>query len=163
MALLIFTLMETGGDRMKKKWLAVVLMTLIGLSGCSFLEDVNGTIDYVNQATDYVNEATEFANEVPSLAERAITDTEALADLETSLLEMKQEIESFNELEAPALAEDIHQQVLEYNDKALEGINVLLANIENGELDPALLENSEVFSTLQELADLSEQIQQLGK
>lgn len=147
---------------MKKKWLAVALTTVIGLSGCSFLEDVNGTIDYVNQATDYVNEASEFANEVPAMAERAITDPEALADLETRLLEMKQEIETFNDLEAPGLAEDIHQQVMDYNDKALEGINVFLLNIENGQLDPALLENTEVFSTLQELADLSEKIQQLG-
>ena len=148
---------------MRKKWLVVALMMVIGLSGCSFLEDVNGTIDYVNQATDYVNEATEFANEVPSLAERAITDSDAMAKLETSLLEMKKEIETFNELEAPALAEDIHQQVLEYNDKALEGINKLLSNIENGQLDPSLLDNTEVFSTLQELANLSEKIQQLGK
>lgn len=147
---------------MKKKWLAVALTTVIGLSGCSFLEDVNGTIDYVNQATDYVNEATEFANEVPAMAERAITDTAALAELETRLLEMKQEIETFNELEAPGLAEDLHQQVMEHNDKALEGINVFLTNIENGKLDPALLENTEVFTTLQELADISEQIQQLG-
>lgn len=148
---------------MKKKWLAVALTTVIGLSGCSFLEDVNGTIDYVNQATDYVNEATEFANEVPAMAERAITDTAALADLETRLLEMKKEIETFNELEAPGLAEDLHQQVMEHNDKALEGINVFLTNIENGQLDPALLENTEVFTTLQELADISEQIQKLGE
>ncbi|WP_066051421.1 DUF6376 family protein [Robertmurraya korlensis] len=148
---------------MKVKWMTIVLTAVIGLSGCSFLEEVNGTIDYVNQATDYVNEATEFANEVPAMAEQAITDTQALADLETRLLEMKQEIEAFNELEAPNLAEDLHQQVMEQNNRALEGINVFLSNIENGELDSALLENTELFTTLQELTELSNQIQQLGE
>jgi hypothetical protein len=148
---------------MKVKWMIIVLTAVIGLSGCSFLEEVNGTIDYVNQATDYVNEATEFANEVPAMAEQAITDPQALADLETRLLEMKQEIEAFNGLEAPNLAEDLHQQVMEQNNRALEGINVFLSNIENGELDPALLENTELFTTLQELTELSNQIQQLGE
>ncbi|MEK3990597.1 DUF6376 family protein [Robertmurraya sp. FSL R5-0851] len=148
---------------MRLKRLAVALTAVIGLSGCSFLEEVNGTLDYVNQATEYVNEATEFANEVPAMAEQAISDTQALEDLETRLLEMKQEIEAFSKLEAPSIAEDIHQQVMEQNDKALEGINVFLSNIENGELDPALLENTELFTTIQELTELSNQIQQLGE
>ncbi|MEW8985973.1 MAG: DUF6376 family protein, partial [Bacillus sp. (in: firmicutes)] len=92
---------------MRLKRLAVALTAVIGLSGCSFLEEVNGTLDYVNQATEYVNEATEFANEVPAMAEQAITDTQALKDLETRLLEMKQEIEAFSKLEAPSIAVDI--------------------------------------------------------
>ncbi|SHS12353.1 Uncharacterised protein [Mycobacteroides abscessus subsp. abscessus] len=148
---------------MRLKLLVVAITAVFGLSGCSFLEEVNGTLDYVNEATEYVNEATEFANEVPAMAEQAITDTQALEDLETRLLEMKQEIEAFSKLEAPSIAEDIHQQVIEQNDKALEGINVFLSNIENGELDPALLENTELFTTIQELTELSNQIQQLGE
>ncbi len=148
---------------MRLKLLAVALSAVIGLSGCSFLEEVNGTLDYVNEATEYVNEATEFANEIPAMAEQAMTDTQALENLETRLLEMKQEIEAFSKLEAPSIAEDIHQQVMEQNDKALEGINVFLSSIENGELDPALLENTELFTTIQELTELSNQIQQLGE
>lgn len=149
--------------RMKRKWMALTLTAVIALSGCSFLEEVNGTLNYVNQATDYVNEATEFANEVPAMAEQAISDTQALAELETRLLEMKQEIEAFSQLEAPSIAEELHQQVIEQNDKALEEINVFLSNIENSELDPTLLENTELFTTIQELTELSDQIQQLGE
>lgn len=148
---------------MKRKWMAVTLTAAITLSGCSFLEEVNGTLNYVNQATEYVNEASDFANEVPAMAEQAISDTQALAELETRLLEMKQEIEAFSKIEAPSIAEELHQQVIEQNDKALEEINVFLSNIENGELDPTFLENTELIKTIQELTELSNQIQQLGE
>ncbi|MCM3600779.1 DUF6376 family protein [Robertmurraya korlensis] len=148
---------------MKRKWMAVTLTAVIVLSGCSFLEEVNGTLNYVNQATEYVNEATEFANEVPAMVDQAITNPQALAELETRLLRMKQEIEAFSNIEPPSIAEKLHQQVIEQNDKALEEINVFLANIENGELDPALVENTELFTTVKELTELSNQIQQLGE
>lgn len=148
---------------MKRKWMAVTLAAVIVLSGCSFLEEVNGTLNYVNEATEYVNEATEFANEVPAMVEEAISDPQALAELETRLLEMEQEIEAFNNIEAPSIAENLHQQVIEQNDKALEEINVFLTNIENGELDPALVENTKLVTTVQELTELSNQIQQLGE
>ncbi|MEK5443442.1 DUF6376 family protein [Fredinandcohnia sp. FSL W7-1320] len=39
--------------------------------------------------------------------------------------------------------QESQQQIVEYNKQEEEGINLYLHNIENGQFDPALLENSE--------------------
>ncbi|WP_142255328.1 DUF6376 family protein [Bacillus sinesaloumensis] len=148
---------------MKKRFLVFSLIGLLFLGACSILEDVNNTVTYVNEATDYVNEVTTFVNEAPSLAQQAVTDEQARADLETMLTEMQEDMETFNSLEAPGLAADIHQQIVDYNNQAEEGINVLVENVENGKIDPALFENSEIFQTFQNITNTIDQIQQLGE
>ncbi|ELK46608.1 DUF6376 family protein [Halobacillus sp. ACCC02827] len=149
------------------KKLSAALVGAIGvLGGCSMLEGVNNSLSYVNEATEYANEASSFAQEAPSLAEQAVQDPDAAGELETKLEEMKADIEEFNELDAPSVAEDLHQQVVSQNDKALEGIQVYLDNVENGTLDPSVIENTELFQTMSELSqivDQIEEIQQLGE
>jgi len=146
----------------KKRFLVFSLIGLVFLGACSVLEDVNNTLTYVNEATDYVNEVSTFVNEAPSLAEQAVTDEQARADLETMLTEMQEDMNSFNELQPPGVAEDLHQQIVDYNQQAEEGVNLYIDNIENGQFDPALLENSELFQTLQNITNTIDQIQQLG-
>ncbi|WP_449539712.1 DUF6376 family protein [Ferdinandcohnia sp. Marseille-Q9671] len=148
---------------MKKRFLAFSLLGLLFLGACSVLEDVNNTVTYVNEATDYVNEVSTFINDAPSLAEQAVTDEQARADLETQLTEMLEDMESFNSLEAPGIASDLHQQIVDYNQQAIEGINVYLENVENGQIDPALFENSELLINLQEITNTIDQIKQLGE
>ncbi|MEH7238815.1 DUF6376 family protein [Bacillus sp. JJ1562] len=148
---------------MKKRFLAFSLIGLLFLGACSVLDDVNNTLTYVNEATDYVNEVSTFVNEAPTLAEQAVTDEQALADLETMLTGMQDDMGTFNSLQPPGMAADLHQQIVDYNQQAEEGINVILDNIENGQIDPALFENSEVFQTLQNVTNTIDQIQQLGE
>lgn len=147
---------------MNKKALTVLLSVSL-LGGCGWIDGVNDTLVYVNEATEYANEANTFAEEAPALAERATTDPQAAQELETKLEGMKEDINEFNELDPPEVASDLHQQVVDQNNRALEGMDVYLSNIENGQLDPAVIENTEVFQTLRELTSLIEQIQQFGE
>lgn len=140
-----------------------LLIVLSALSGCGLLEGVNNTLSYVNEATEYANEASTFAEEAPPLAERAVTDQQAAQELETKLKDMKADIEEFNELDAPGVASDLHDQVVSRNNQALEGIQVYLDNMENGQLDPSVIENTEIFQTFNEITSLVDQIQQLGE
>lgn len=147
-----------------KKWLtALTASMLLLLGGCSFLNDAQDTLTYMNEATDYLEVATNFANEAPTLAQQAIEDLQAAEDLKTMLQDMQQQIESFNELQAPQIAADLHQQIVEQNTIIAEGIETYLSNMKDGLLDPAILENTELFQSVQDITSIIDQIQQLGE
>ncbi|WP_255294838.1 DUF6376 family protein [Bacillus sp. AFS041924] len=147
-----------------KKWMVIFsTVPFLLLTGCSSFESVNNTLTYANEATDYVNEAITFADEVPSLAEQAVSNLQAAKELETKLEEMKKDIEEFNVLQSPDMAADLHQQLVEQNNKVLDGIDLYLKNMEDGKLDPAIVENTEMFKSIQEIAGIIDQIKQLGK
>jgi TolA-binding protein len=148
---------------MKKQWIAFLITALLMVGGCSFVEEASTTVTYVNEAVNYVSEVDAFVKEVPPLTKQAVSDKQALIELEAKLTEMKEDIQSFNELQAPEVAADLHQQVVAHNQKAEEGIDLYLNHIEDGKLDPAVLENTEVFQTLQEITSIIEQIKQLGQ
>ncbi|MDN4072890.1 DUF6376 family protein [Fictibacillus terranigra] len=146
-----------------KKWLFVFTASImLVLGGCSFLDDTKKTVTYANDATDYVNEATTFGKEVPSLAKQAVGDEQAAQELETKLKEMKQKIETFDKLEAPEMAADLHQQMVDQNKKIEAGIEVYLNNIRGGKLDPSVLENTEMFQSIQEITSIIDQIKKLS-
>ncbi|HWO78287.1 MAG TPA: DUF6376 family protein [Bacillus sp. (in: firmicutes)] len=144
-----------------KKWISLFAMLLF-LSGCSFLEDVNNTLDYVNEATEYINEASQFANEVQTLAEQAASDPNALAELEERLHMMQGEIEEFNSLNPPGIAEDIHQTIEGYNQTIQAAIDSSLEKIEQGQLQLNELLNSELMQTFENLQNTLNQLEQLG-
>lgn len=146
-----------------KKWFFVFCTSILFLlSGCSLLNDVSNSITYIDEATDYFAKATDFANEVQPLAQQAVQDVQAAKELETRLLDMKQEIEAFNELQPPELAADLHQQIVAKNNVILDGIDLYLTNIVDGKLDPAILENTELFKTVEDISSIIDQIKQLG-
>lgn len=148
---------------MRKLATAACLTAIVGLSGCSLLEDVSTTITYVSEATEYANEAQDFANNIPALAEQAVTDPQAAADLEVQLEDMRQDIEEFNALEEPAVGGQLHEQAVKLNNRALEGIDLYLMNIEDGTLAPEVIENTEIFRTLSEVGQIVNQIQALSE
>ncbi|WP_428911821.1 DUF6376 family protein [Niallia sp. Krafla_26] len=148
---------------MKKVWMGILISIGLVLGGCSFIEEAGNTVNYVNEATDYVSVVNDFVNEVPTLANEAITDQQAFTELETRLLDMKDEIQTFTDVQAPEFAADLHQQILDYSEQAEQGIDVYLNSMENGELDPALLENTEIFQTLEEISTFVNDIKQLGQ
>jgi hypothetical protein len=145
------------------KKLLILLLMLILLSGCNLFNEAKNTVTYINEATDFLATATDFANEAPLLVQKAVNDTQAAQELETLLLEMKQEIEAFNTLEAPELASDLHQQLVDQNNLVVRGIDTYLGNIKDGKLDPSVIENTEVFTTIQDLTAIIDQIKQLGQ
>jgi hypothetical protein len=148
---------------MKKKLFVLSAMLVLLLSGCSLLNDAKDTLTYVNDAKDYLDKATTFANEAPSIAQQAVVDQQAGTELKTMLEEMKQEINSFNKLQAPEIAVDLHQQIVDQNNKLVAGIDVYLKNLKNGLLDPSVLENTELLQSVQEISGILDQIKQLGQ
>ncbi len=146
-----------------KKWLIVLSASLLLLSGCSFISDAKNLITYIDKSTDYLAVATDFANEAPALAQQAVENQQAAQQFETMLQEMQQEIDTFDGLQAPELAADLHQQIVEKNNAISTGIDLFLNNIRNGKLDPAALENLEVFQTALEISNIIDQIKQLGE
>ena len=149
--------------QMRKIWIGILITIGLFLGGCSFVEEASNTVNYVNEATDYLKVVNDFVNEVPPLANEAVTDPQVLTKLETRLHDLKEEIQTFNEVQSPEFAADLHQQILDYNEKAEQGIDVYLTNIEDGNLDPALLENTEIFQSLEEISTIVDDIKQLGQ
>lgn len=147
---------------MRKLWIAVLMTAGLVLGGCSFVEEASNTVNYVSEATDYMNEVSDFVNEVPTLASEAVTDEQVLSELETRLTEMKDEIQAFEEIQEPEFASDLHQQVLDYSQKAEDGIDLYLTHIEEGTFDLTVLEETEVFQTFEEITAIVEEIKQLG-
>lgn len=148
---------------MNKGLMILTTIFLLLLSGCSLLNDAKNTITYINEATDFLGKATTFANEAPSLAQQAISDVQAAEELEIMLKDMKKDIEAFNGLQAPDVAADLHQQLVDQNNVIAKGIDTYLNNFKDGKLDPAVLENTEIFQTVQELSAIINQIKQLGQ
>lgn len=144
----------------KGKWKALLVVTMmILLSGCSFIGEVSDSIDYVNEATTHINTLNAFAEEAPQLVQEAITNTEVRQDLETQVVGLKQDIEEFISLnEIPSIAENIHQELVEKNELLLTQINQVL---EDGQLAVEKLENSELFTTVNEVTSLMDQIENL--
>jgi PBP1b-binding outer membrane lipoprotein LpoB len=148
-------------EKMKKTLMLFGLMGILFLSGCSLLGEVNDTVEYANTTTDYLNTTKTFANDVQQLANEAVTDEQARQDLENELITMKEEINQFNNIEAPAIAEDVHNQIVSANTQLEEGIDLYLTNIENGKFDLAFLENSGILTTVNEISSLMENIEKL--
>jgi hypothetical protein len=148
---------------MKNGLMIISTIFLVLLSGCSLLNDAKDTITYINEATDFLGKATTFANEAPSLAQQAINDEQAAKELETMLQNMKQDIEAFNGLQAPDVVADLHQQLVDQNNIIAKGIDSYLNNFKDGKLDPAVLENTEIFQTVSELSNIIDQIKQIGQ
>jgi PBP1b-binding outer membrane lipoprotein LpoB len=148
-------------EQMKKLLLTGLLAISMLLSGCSFLGEVNNSIDYVNQATEHINTLNNFAEEAPPMLKEAAADPSLKQELEDRLITLKQDVEEFIALnDIPTIAEDIHQELVNQNEALLAEINIVL---ENGNLALDKLESSEVFTTINEVTSLINRIESLGQ
>ncbi|MEH7300081.1 DUF6376 family protein [Neobacillus drentensis] len=146
---------------MKKVHFFLIIAVSLFLSACSFLGEVNDSIDYVNQATDHVNKLNNFAEEAPQLIEQAANDLAIQKELETKLVTLKQDIEAFiNINDVPSVAKDIHQELVVKNELLLGEINEVL---QNGHLALDQLENSQLLTTVNEITNLLNRIKSLGQ
>ncbi|WP_026583316.1 DUF6376 family protein [Bacillus sp. J33] len=146
---------------MKKYLLTGLLAITMLLSGCSFLGEVNNSVDYVNQATEHINTLNDFADEAPQMLKEAAADPALKQELEDRLITLKQDVEEFIALkDVPALAEDVHQELVNQNEALLAEINNVL---ESGNLALDKLENSELFITINEVTSLMNRIEALGQ
>ncbi|MGG3560614.1 DUF6376 family protein [Neobacillus rhizosphaerae] len=146
---------------MKKVHFFLIIAVSLFLSACSFLGEVNDSIDYVNQATDHINKLNNFAEDAPQLIEQAANDLEIQKELETQLVTLKQDIENFiNINNVPSVAKEVHQELVIKNELLLGEINEVL---QNGHLALDKLESSQIFTTVNEVTNLLNRIENLGQ
>lgn len=144
---------------MKKLKILFIVAVFMLLSGCSLLGEVNDSIDYVNTTTDHIATLNAFAEEAPQLIQDAITDPQVKQELEAQLVTLKQDIEEFISLsDIPTIAESIHQELVNKNEVLLSEINQVL---QNGHLALDKLENSQLITTITDITNLMNRIENL--
>jgi hypothetical protein len=144
---------------MRKLLLVTTLLTSILLSGCSVLEDVNHSLAYVNKATEHINTWQDFGQKAPQMIQESATDAMTKEELEAELDKLLNEIDEFNHTDAPAIAEGVHNQIVEKNE-ALKGI--IESSMVNGELALDKLEQSELFNLINEVTTMMNLLEELG-
>lgn len=143
-----------------KKLISILFVSVFFiLSGCSFLEEANNSINYATEATEYINELSTFAEDSSSLVNEAVNNPEAKAELESKLTSLQDTIKEFNKIEAPSIAEDIHKNVEEKNQQLLDITDHVL---QNGEVAVEKLKESEIYQTIDNITSLTNQIEKLG-
>ena len=144
-----------------RKFANIILVagTVLFLSACSFLDEVNESINYVETATVHIEKLSTFAEDAPALVQEAVTNPEVHQELETQLTTLQQDVETFINLEEiPAIADTIHQELVSKNEVLLEEINKVL---DNGHLALDRLESSQLFTTASEITSLMDRIKNL--
>ncbi|WP_108671006.1 DUF6376 family protein [Peribacillus acanthi] len=148
---------------MRRTITIIALFSCMILSGCGLLEGVNNTLNYVNDATAYVQTLNDAAAELPGLAEQAVKDTAALKELETKLEQLKTDIQTFNEIDPPAIANGLHDKIVTQNEKLESSIDSFHQQVKKGNGTIQEFQNSEIMTTINEITKLRDQIQQIGK
>lgn len=143
---------------MRKSLLLVVLLSSMLMGGCSLLESANSTLDYVNQATAHINKLSTFAEQAPQQIKDAATNPETKAELEKQILALKADIEQFNLQSVPAIAKDLHQQIVDKNKVLLAEINKV---VENGHVALDKLQNSQIITAINDITGLINRINSL--
>lgn len=148
---------------MKIKTFIVLGLFVFLLGGCSFLDGLNNSLEYVDNTKDYVDKVTTFSEEIRSLSETAVVNEDSRIELENRLTEMKEEIQIFNEQKPPSIAEGVHEQIVGYNQSLEDGINLYLDNIEKGQFEPQILEDSNILQTIDQISKIKNQLNELGQ
>ncbi|GKS11306.1 hypothetical protein YDYSY3_23060 [Paenibacillus chitinolyticus] len=143
--------------------LVLAVLTVLMLSGCSLLDGVSSTLNYGEEAKTYLQEAAAFAENLPAAARDAATDPQAGEKVKKELEAMRENISSFNGLDAPGFAEDLHKQIVGYNETMLGTINGHLEQLNSQVLDYQSLLQSPVIQQVNEMKQLTEKIQNLGQ
>ncbi|MDR7247975.1 DUF6376 family protein [Bacillus pumilus] len=149
---------------MKKYVIAFLFSGTLVLSGCSsLLDQVNDTTTYVTEANDYVTDIQQFTEDFPKLAEEAVQNAAKKAELTQQLEALKADIQDFNEVTAPKMAEDLHAQIIEKNKVLSEEIQTYLQQLKADNIDvAAMLEDQQgLIKQLQQSVNLLQDIEQL--
>lgn len=146
-----------------KTYMLMLVMLAGLLSGCSALDQVNQSVNYVSEVTSYINSTSNLSQNLPELTEQALTDSQAREQLSQQLANTQSQIDNFNQLEPPAFAQDLHQQLSAYSATLGTEVNSLVDQVQAGKLTVADLNNSQIFQTVDQINGLLNQFQQLGQ
>ncbi|WP_102275508.1 DUF6376 family protein [Cytobacillus massiliigabonensis] len=144
---------------MKKLNLLIAVLVSLLVSGCSFLGEVNDSLEYANKATEHINTLSNFAETAPQMIQEAAANGEAKVELENQINTLIEKMENFNAIDPPTIAEDIHQQLVEKNEIIIKEMNQVMGD---GEILLDQIESTEIFTTINEITALLNQLKELG-
>lgn len=149
---------------MRKKYFLFSFVILFVLSGCSLISDVTNTVDYIDEASEYINSMSTFANDAQNLLNQASQSPEGAKELLNRLIQLRQEMEEFNQLTPPDSVRDIHQQVVDANNEMINAINAYEKGVQNGTVNMAsFTQNDELIQAIQNINNSLQQLQDLQK
>jgi len=148
---------------MKPQLLVSAMLLMAMLTGCAIIEEVNHSLQYATKATEYLNEMNRFAQDLPSLAEQAMANPAALEDLQRAFQSAREAIAAFNAQQAPAIAEQLHNQLVTYNEQLSAQIDEYTRQIQDHVIDLEALANAPMLETIRNMTELMSQIEQLGQ
>lgn len=144
-----------------KKLLFTFLISVFTLFiGCSPIEEATNTVNYVTEATGYAMTVTDFYQNVPNLMQQAASDPQAKEQLDQKVQEMKEAIESFNQLEdPPERFADYHDIIVGHNEQLLSVIN---AYMNSGMEDVNVLNNADLIQSMKDITSAVEDIKSVA-
>lgn len=144
---------------MKRLFVWLMAVTVMVAPGCGILEEVNQGVSFATETTEYMNSLTQFGQEMNGMAEQALTDLDAQANLEERLQQLKEQIVNYDALQVPDYAKDLHASIVSYNEQLQQGIDQALANIEAGK---AAFESTGIPDTVNQINELLDQLNSLA-
>lgn len=137
------------GIHMKKVMLGLLSLSLLLLSGCALLEETTNSLNYAEEATAYVNDLNNFLEKASTLE---------ADELRTELKNLQTTITDFIDIDPPAIAEDIHQELKSRSEQLLDTTNNLM---DQGEITVEQITDTELYRTIENIQSLQNQIEQL--
>ncbi|KGX85640.1 DUF6376 family protein [Pontibacillus marinus] len=141
-----------------KKFLAGVVLALV-LTGCS-LGEMNDSIDYGNDAKEHINQLKEYAEGAQERYKEASKDPEAKEKLANELKSLKDDINAFNNIDAPSIAEDLHKNIVSKNEQIIAEIDAVF---EDGQLALEKVQDSKLIQTIRNTSEIINQLENLNQ
>ena len=136
-----------GDDHAKAKRLhrsmvtAIVTSSMLLLSACSIVEQANQSLSYVSGATDYINQVSSAGTELQQLAADAVNNPNITDQIQEKIDLIQAEAAEFSEMSAPAIGENIHENLVSYNNQLTEVINHSKLPLRSKALPPRIGKN----------------------
>lgn len=102
---------------------AIIGSSMLILSACSIVEQANQSLNYVSGATDYIEQISSAGTELQQLAADAVNNPDATGQIQEKIDLIQAEAAAFAEMNAPAIGESIHENLVSYNNQLTEVIN----------------------------------------
>lgn len=144
---------------MKKLRFISFISIFVLIIGCSAIENTTNTINYIKEASDYAITVSDFYQNVPGLIQQAASDPQAKEELDQKIMEMKEAIESFNELEVPPdPMAHYHEIIVGHNEQLL---SIIDSYIESGMDDVDILTNADLIQAMKDISSAIEDIKNI--
>ncbi|MBU5351404.1 hypothetical protein KQI74_03875 [Paenibacillus barcinonensis] len=102
---------------------AVVASSVLMMSACSIVEQANQSLNYVSGATDYIEQVSTAGTDMQQLAADAINNPDVTEQIQAKIDLIQMEAAEFAQLNAPAIGQNIHENLVSYNNQLTEVVD----------------------------------------